>query len=116
MSGCCSTTNRGGTTAQSVEIQRTPPAQTAQVSDLTLQAPTDAKPDQRLDQRAAGYVVTGMTCGHCVSSVTEEVSSIPGVREVRVDLASGGLTFTSDKPVSRDAVDAAVREAGYQLA
>ena len=120
MSGCCSTTNRGGTTAQSVEIQRTPPAQTTQVSDLSLQAPTGVTPgqrvDQSVDQRADGYVVTGMTCGHCVSSVTEEVSSIAGVREVRVDLASGGLTFTSDQPVSRDAVDAAVREAGYQLA
>lgn len=62
------------------------------------------------------YTVSGMTCGHCVASVTEEVSEIEGVRNVEVDLASGALTFESDQPVSRDAVDSAVREAGYQLA
>lgn len=62
------------------------------------------------------YTVSGMTCGHCVASVTEEVNEIDGVRNVEVDLASGALTFDSDQPVSRDAVDSAVREAGYQLA
>ena len=64
----------------------------------------------------ASYTVTGMTCGHCVSSVTEEVSAIEGVSDVVVDLASGSLTFTSDRPVSSDAVEAAVHEAGYSLA
>ncbi|MBO0747878.1 MAG: heavy-metal-associated domain-containing protein [Acidimicrobiaceae bacterium] len=62
------------------------------------------------------YTVTGMTCSHCVASVTEEVSEIEGVRDVVVDLASGKLTFNSDEPVSHDAVEAAVREAGYTLA
>ena len=47
----------------------------------------------------ATYTVVGMTCGHCVSAVTEEVSSIPGVTGVDVDLASGGLTVTSDASV-----------------
>lgn len=61
------------------------------------------------------YTVTGMTCGHCVASVTEEISEITGVRNVDVDLASGALTFESDQPVAREAVEAAVREAGYQL-
>lgn len=64
----------------------------------------------------SAYVVTGMTCIHCVNSVTEEVGAIDGVRDVAVDLASGALTFESDEPVSREAVDAAVREAGYALA
>jgi len=64
----------------------------------------------------ASYTVTGMTCGHCVASVTEEVSEIEGVRDVAVDLDSGRLTFDSDQPVSRDAVETAVREAGYALA
>lgn len=64
----------------------------------------------------ADYTVTGMTCGHCVSSVTEEVSGIEGVSDVRVDLASGSLSFASDREISRDAVEEAVREAGYQLA
>nr|WP_286674390.1 cation transporter [Nocardioides sp. LMS-CY] len=64
----------------------------------------------------ASYTVAGMTCGHCVSSVTDEVGSIDGVRDVVVDLASGALTFGSDQPIPRAAVDAAVREAGYRLA
>ena len=67
------------------------------------------------DDRAS-YTVSGMTCGHCVASVTEEVGELGGVRDVEVDLASGSLRFSSDQPVPREAVEAAVREAGYQLA
>ena len=63
----------------------------------------------------ATYTVTGMTCGHCVNSVTEEVSQVPGVTDVAVDLASGGLTVTSEPPVDDTAVRAAVEEAGYQV-
>jgi copper chaperone len=62
------------------------------------------------------YTVTGMTCGHCVTSVTEEVSQVPGVTAVEVDLASGGLTVTSEAPVDEAAVRAAVEEAGYEVA
>ena len=64
----------------------------------------------------ATYTVTGMTCGHCVSAVTEEVSQLPGVTAVDVDLTSGGLTVTSDAPVEESAVRAAVEEAGYEVA
>ena len=62
------------------------------------------------------YTVTGMTCGHCVASVTEEVSELPGVSDVQVDLASGKVTVTADAPVGEDEVRAAVEEAGYSLA
>jgi copper chaperone CopZ len=62
------------------------------------------------------YTVVGMTCGHCVSAVTEEVSQVPGVTAVDVDLASGGLTVTSDTSVEESAVRAAVEEAGYAVA
>ncbi|RAS70052.1 copper ion binding protein [Lentzea atacamensis] len=61
------------------------------------------------------YTVKGMTCGHCVSSVTEEVGQISGVRQVDVDLPTGKVTVTSDAPVSQEAVRAAVTEAGYEL-
>ena len=61
------------------------------------------------------YTVTGMTCGHCVSAVTEEVRALPGVRDVAVDLPSGAVTVTSDAPLEPAAVAAAVDEAGYQL-
>ena len=65
------------------------------------------------------YPVTGMTCGHCVTAVTEEVGALPGVTDVAIDLVPGGtsqVTVTSDEPLDRDAVAAAVDEAGYQLA
>lgn len=70
---------------------------------------------------AAGteFLVTGMTCGHCVSSVKEEVGAIAGVDAVEVVLKKGGasrVTVTASGPVDVDAVRAAVEEAGYQLA
>jgi copper chaperone CopZ len=64
----------------------------------------------------ASYTVVGMTCGHCVDAVTEEVSAVPGVTAVDVDLVSGGLTVTSTEPVDDGAVRAAVEEAGYEVA
>ena len=64
----------------------------------------------------AEFSVTGMTCAHCVASVTEEVQEIDGVTDVAVDLASGGLRVTSEQPISDAEVQAAVEEAGYRLA
>jgi copper chaperone CopZ len=63
----------------------------------------------------ASYTVVGMTCGHCVSAVTEEVSQVPGVTGVDVDLASGALTVTGETAVDDGAVRAAVEEAGYTV-
>ncbi|MGH3435589.1 MAG: heavy-metal-associated domain-containing protein [Sciscionella sp.] len=64
----------------------------------------------------ATYTVTGMTCEHCVRSVTEEISEISGVKGVDVALETGRVTVTSESPVPVDAVRSAVTEAGYQLA
>lgn len=64
----------------------------------------------------ATYTVQGMTCGHCVNSVTEEVGQIDGVQQVDVDLTTGLVTVTSEQDLSDDAIRAAVTEAGYQLA
>ena len=61
------------------------------------------------------YTVTGMTCSHCVDAVGAEVRLIPGVTGVRVELATGAVTVTSEQPVD-DAVAAAVDEAGYAVA
>jgi copper chaperone len=61
------------------------------------------------------YAVRGMTCGHCASAVTEEVTKIPGVTDVDVDVASGRVTVRSTGPVSDEAVAAAVDEAGYDV-
>ncbi|GIJ08151.1 heavy-metal-associated domain-containing protein [Micromonospora andamanensis] len=62
------------------------------------------------------YQVQGMTCGHCVNAVSTEIGAIEGVTDVQVDLAAGRVTVTSEKPLSEDAVRAAVDEAGYELA
>ena len=62
------------------------------------------------------YTVSGMTCEHCVGAVRNEVSRIPGVTDVAVDLSSGQVTVTSESPVAADDVRAMVDEAGYELA
>jgi Copper chaperone len=64
----------------------------------------------------ATYTVKGMTCGHCVNSVKEEVGEVPGVRSAEVDLATGLLTVQSDGPVDTAKIVAAVEEAGYEVA
>jgi copper chaperone len=61
------------------------------------------------------YTVAGMTCGHCASSVTEELTELAGVTDVAVDIATGAVTVTSAAALERDDVVAAVTEAGYQV-
>ena len=58
------------------------------------------------------YTVEGMTCGHCVAAVTEEVKAIPGVTDVDVVLEGGQLTVTSDAAVDFDRIVEAVADAG----
>ncbi|TLM84211.1 heavy-metal-associated domain-containing protein [Pseudarthrobacter sp. NamE5] len=60
--------------------------------------------------------VSGMTCGHCVSAVTEELEALTGVEAVDVDLNAGGIstvTITSSKELSPSEIGEAVAEAGY---
>ncbi|MCW2725553.1 MAG: Heavy metal transport/detoxification protein [Frankiales bacterium] len=64
------------------------------------------------------YNVTGMTCGHCASAVTEELTKLPGVRDVTIDLVAGGTSpvhVISDTPLDDAQVRRAVDEAGYEL-
>jgi copper chaperone CopZ len=61
------------------------------------------------------FQVTGMTCAHCQRAVTDEVSRVPGVAGVTVDLASGAVTVTADQPIDRVEIAAAIDEAGYAL-
>ena len=70
------------------------------------------------DTHTTQIAVTGMTCGHCVASVTEELSELAGVTAVDVDLHPGeesGVTITSTSPLDPAAVEAAVAEAGYAV-
>ncbi len=62
------------------------------------------------------YTVTGMTCGHCAASVTEEISELAGVEKVDVVVETGAVTVTSTAPLDPAAVRAAVEEAGYAMA
>lgn len=61
------------------------------------------------------YTVKGMTCGHCVNSVSTEIGKIDGVTGVRVDLAGGAVTVSSAGAVDEALVAAAVDRAGYEL-
>ncbi|CAA9485630.1 MAG: Copper(I) chaperone CopZ [uncultured Solirubrobacteraceae bacterium] len=65
-----------------------------------------------LDQRE--YTVAGMTCGHCVAAVAEEVEQVPGVTGVSVEL-EGGRVRVEGASVDDGAVRAAVEEAGYTV-
>jgi copper chaperone CopZ len=63
--------------------------------------------------------VQGMTCSHCVNHVTQEVSAIPGVTDVSVELVNGGtsqVTISAAEPISDEAIAAAIDEAGYTVA
>jgi len=64
------------------------------------------------------YKVQGMTCGHCVSAVTSEISALGGVSEVTIDLNSGAVSdvhVISAAALDEAAVRAAVDEAGFEL-
>jgi len=65
------------------------------------------------------YHVSGMSCGHCVHAVAEEVSAVTGVLEVAVDLHPAGMSVVhviSEAALPLDAVAAAIEQAGYDLA
>ena len=61
------------------------------------------------------FTVKGMTCGHCVAAVTEEVLKIAGVSSVEIDLPTGAVTVQSDGPIDPDEFAEAVDEAGYEV-
>jgi len=61
------------------------------------------------------FTVKGMTCGHCVNHVTEEVKKIAGVTNVEVELESGAVAVTADTEITLAQLEVAVVEAGYEL-
>ncbi|HEY8589132.1 MAG TPA: cation transporter [Naasia sp.] len=84
-------------------------------------ATAPAGSDQRTaaaDADSSTLLVQGMTCAHCVASVTEELGELDGVDSVVVDLVAGGtsaVTVTTSGPVSPEALRAAVKDAGYEV-
>lgn len=106
---------------------------TPEIRDLDLEAKNDdcacgdhaghetAEPVATIAESSVltDYLVEGMTCSHCVRSVTEEITAIPGVADVAVDLNAGGASrvrVASDAPLDDAKVREAVEEAGYSLA
>jgi len=61
------------------------------------------------------FTVAGMTCGHCVAAVTEELLGVDGVDAAEVDLATGAVVLTSESRINESAISAAVAEAGYSV-
>ena len=62
--------------------------------------------------------ISGMTCGHCVMSVTEELEALPGVTGVNVDLVVNGVstaTVSADRELSGPELSEAIAEAGYTV-
>ncbi|GIE36253.1 hypothetical protein Ait01nite_092980 [Actinoplanes italicus] len=67
------------------------------------------------DDTRTVYQVAGMTCGGCAGRVSKQLTDVPGVRDVSVDVATGAVTVTSAAALDDDSVAAAVAAAGYQL-
>ncbi|MFE6286553.1 heavy-metal-associated domain-containing protein [Streptomyces sp. NPDC057877] len=71
------------------------------------------------DAQGAGvtavYKVSGMTCGHCEGAVSQEISTLDGVTDVKAVATTGEVTVTSAAPLDEEAVRAAVDEAGYEF-
>ncbi len=85
----------------------------------TTSVPTTPATGTR-DSTVTAFAVTGMTCGHCVIAVTEEISAMPGVTDVTVDLAPGATStvrVTSTAGITGEQIASALDEAGdYHLA
>ena len=62
------------------------------------------------------FTVTGMSCEHCVRSVTEELTELGGVTDVQVSLSDGRVEVTSERGLTEQAASDAVAEAGYEIA
>ncbi|MEV5413083.1 cation transporter [Thermopolyspora sp. NPDC052614] len=69
----------------------------------------------RISPHITSFRVNGMSCGHCVRAVSDEIGALAGVGDVDVDLATGTVTVTSDKPLDHAELAAAVYEAGCEV-
>lgn len=75
---------------------------------------TDAG-DQATEGEASVYEVSGMTCGHCKTAVTQAVGALAAVRAVDVDVDAGRVTVTTDGDPDESLIAKAVAEAGYEV-
>ena len=64
---------------------------------------------------SATITVGGMHCGHCASSVTKGLRTVPGVLEVDVDVPTGRVEVTTDRPIEVSELERAVIDAGFDV-
>jgi copper chaperone len=80
-----------------------------------VKLPTRNVESKLIDMVKTSIKVAGMTCQHCVNSVTEEVSGLSGVVSVKIDLASGNVEIESANELVVSDLEAAIQEAGYEV-
>jgi copper chaperone CopZ len=62
------------------------------------------------------YTVPGVSCGHCVKAITDELTRIPGIEQVDVDLATKHVTVRHNDNVTDAQIQTGIEEAGYDIA
>ncbi len=59
--------------------------------------------------------VKGMSCQHCVMSVTKALNQLDGIKDVQIDLAAGEVRFENTRDVAADRIKAAIEKAGFEV-
>jgi copper chaperone len=59
--------------------------------------------------------VMGMSCQHCVMSVTKALNQLGGIQNIQVDLAKGEVRFDNTKEVASNRIEKAIKDAGYEV-
>ena len=74
------------------------------------------KSDEREeDEMGSVLKVKGMSCQHCVMSVTKALSQLDGIKNVQVDLAKGEVRFDNTRSIISDQIQKVIQNAGYQV-
>jgi copper chaperone len=64
---------------------------------------------------ATTWKVKGMSCQHCVMSVTKALGQLDGIKNVQVDLAKGEVRFDNSKEIASNRIEKAIGDAGYEV-
>jgi copper chaperone len=67
------------------------------------------------DKMASVLKVKGMSCQHCVMSVTKALGQLEGIKNVQVDLAKGEVRFDNSKEIASNRITKAIEDAGYEV-
>jgi copper ion binding protein len=86
-----------------------------ETSRLNKKETVDESERKEDDKMATTLKVKGMSCQHCVMSVTKALNQLEGVKDVQVDLAKGEVRFESTKEVASNRIAKAIEDAGYEI-